>query len=339
MDFVKVHDVLNLNLKTFANIPLSSHTVHEIKEAVRRDNKQRFTLLEENGEILIRANQGHSTTIVEIERLLKPILSFEKVSVCVHGTYRKNWDSILESGLKCMTRLHVHFASGLPTDGEVISGMRRDVNILIFLDIRNALAEGIKFYISDNKVILTEGFDGVVSVNVAASAKTLDEGQTKWFGRKAVNYLLITVTGGVALSALDDLIIYQSCSSKAMEKASKDPAIREALGEPVLKGPWYNAQLGVAHKRQSVSCKFPVYGPKGTGVLSVKAVRDGDDSWMSYFISRNWDILIMDALLHIPENEEKKQTIRITIPEPACTSPACSGPSCSTQESQSLEKK
>ncbi|KAL6214476.1 hypothetical protein ACLB2K_013910 [Fragaria x ananassa] len=192
--FVKVHDVLKLNLKTFANIPLSSHTVDEIKEAVRRVNKQRCTLLEEN-----------------------------EVPVCVHGTYRKNWDSILE----------------------------------------NALAEGMKFYSSDNKVILTEGFDGVVPVNVAASAKTLDEGQTKWFGRKAVNYLLITVTGGVALSALDDLIIYQSCSSKAMKKASKDPAIQEALGEPVLKGPWYNAQLGVAHKRQSVSCKFPVYGPKG----------------------------------------------------------------------------
>lgn len=48
--------------------------------------------------------------------------------------------------------------------------------------------------------------------SVAASAKTVDEGKTKWFGRKAVNYLLITVTGGVALSALDDLIIYQSCS-------------------------------------------------------------------------------------------------------------------------------
>ncbi|XP_004308454.1 PREDICTED: tRNA 2'-phosphotransferase 1 [Fragaria vesca subsp. vesca] len=162
--FVKVHDLLKLNLKTFANIPLSSHTVDEIKEAVRRDNKQRFSLLEENGELLIRANQGHSTMIVETERLLKPILSFEEVPVCVHGTYRKNLDSILESGLKCMTRLHVHFASGLPTDGEVISGMRRDVNILIFLDIRKALAEGMKFYISDNKVILTEGFDGVVPV-------------------------------------------------------------------------------------------------------------------------------------------------------------------------------
>jgi 2'-phosphotransferase len=43
--------------------------------------------------------------------------------VCVHGTYKKNLDSILESGLKRMQRLHVHFSSGLPTDVEVISGM------------------------------------------------------------------------------------------------------------------------------------------------------------------------------------------------------------------------
>ncbi|KAL6128939.1 hypothetical protein ACLB2K_072292 [Fragaria x ananassa] len=77
--FMKVHDLLKLNLKTFANIPLSSHTVDEIKEAVRKDNKQRLSLLEENGELLIRANQGHSTTIVETERLLKLILSFEEV--------------------------------------------------------------------------------------------------------------------------------------------------------------------------------------------------------------------------------------------------------------------
>ncbi|XP_062001520.1 uncharacterized protein LOC133718674 isoform X2 [Rosa rugosa] len=179
--FVRVNDILKLNLKTFANIPLSSHTVDEIKEAVRRDNKQRFSLLEENGELLIRANQGHSTTVVETERLLKPILSSEEVPVCVHGTYRKNLDSILESGLKCMTRLHVHFASGLPTDGEVISGMRRDVNILIFLDVRKALAEGMKFYISDNKVILTEGFDGVVSVKYFEKIES-------WPGRKPIAF-------------------------------------------------------------------------------------------------------------------------------------------------------
>ncbi|PWA53363.1 hypothetical protein CTI12_AA445870 [Artemisia annua] len=129
-----------------------------------KDNKQRFGLLEENGELLIRANQGHTVKLVETESLLKPILSAEEFPVCVHGTYRKNLESILESGLKCMQRLHVHFSCGLPTDGEVISGMRRNVNVLIFLDMRKALESGMKLYISDNKVILTEGFDGVVPV-------------------------------------------------------------------------------------------------------------------------------------------------------------------------------
>lgn len=73
-------------------------------QAVRRDNKQRFSLIEENGEFLIRANQGHSITVrrcfsliyvvlkvevlpcllifhlqtVESEKLLKPILSPEE---------------------------------------------------------------------------------------------------------------------------------------------------------------------------------------------------------------------------------------------------------------------
>ncbi|KAK8538951.1 hypothetical protein V6N13_082727 [Hibiscus sabdariffa] len=170
--YVKVEDLLKLNLKTFANIPLRSHSVDDIKEAVRKDNKQRFSLLEENGELLIRANQGHTVTTVESESLLKQILSADEVQCCVHGTYKRNLESILESGLKRMKRLHVHFSSGLPTDGEVISGMRRDVNILIHLNVRKALEEGMKLYISDNRVILSEGFDGVVPVKYFGKIET-----------------------------------------------------------------------------------------------------------------------------------------------------------------------
>jgi 2'-phosphotransferase len=43
--------------------------------------------------------------------------------------------------------------------------MRRNVNVIIFLDIKKALEDGIAFYISDNKVILTEGIDGVLPVD------------------------------------------------------------------------------------------------------------------------------------------------------------------------------
>ncbi|TVU12774.1 hypothetical protein EJB05_46446, partial [Eragrostis curvula] len=156
--YVRVRDLLRLNLQTFANVPLRSHTVDEIREAVRRDNKQRFSLLEENGELLIRANQGHSVNLVTSESLLKPILSADEVPGI------RNLDSILQHGLKRMARIHVHFSSGLPSDGEVRSGIRQDVNILIHLDVRKALQDGMKLFISDNKVILTEGFDGVVPV-------------------------------------------------------------------------------------------------------------------------------------------------------------------------------
>lgn len=177
--YVRVRDLLGLNLTTFAKVPLRSHSVDDIREAVQKDNKQRFSLLEENGELLIRANQGHTITTISSERLLKPILSADEVSVCVHGTYRKNLESILKSGLKRMTRLHVHFSCGLPTSGEVISGMRRDINILIFLNVQLALQEGMKLYISDNKVILTEGFEGVVPVKYFERIET-------WPGREPV---------------------------------------------------------------------------------------------------------------------------------------------------------
>lgn len=177
--YVRVQDLLRLNLKTRANIPLSSHSVDEIREAVRTDNKQRLALLEENGELFIRANQGHSVQSVKSESLLQPILSAEEIPVCVHGTYKKYLESILRSGLQKMSRLHVHFSCGLPSDGEVISGMRRDINLLIFLDIKKAMEDGMKFYMSDNKVILTEGFNGVVP------AKYFDRIES-WPSRKPV---------------------------------------------------------------------------------------------------------------------------------------------------------
>ncbi|XP_024980745.1 uncharacterized protein LOC112517626 isoform X2 [Cynara cardunculus var. scolymus] len=148
-----------------------------------------------------------------------------------------------------------------------------------------------------------------------------EEAKPKAWGRRIVSGGLICVTGGVALSALDDLVIYHGCSSKAMEKASKNQAVIDAIGEPIARGPWYNASLAVTHKRHSVSCTFPVSGPQGTGIFQLRAVRSGE-SWLSFFRPRDWEILIMEALLHVPENEEKNRTFRIRISDdispPAC---------------------
>lgn len=46
-------------------------------------------------------------------------------------------------------------------EGQVISGMRRDAQVLIYINLRKALAAGVPFWRSENRVILSEG----VSVN------------------------------------------------------------------------------------------------------------------------------------------------------------------------------
>ncbi|XP_076929474.1 uncharacterized protein LOC143593881 [Bidens hawaiensis] len=154
----------------------------------------------------------------------------------------------------------------------------------------------------------------------------------KYRGRRVVSGALICVTGGVALSALDDLLIYSTCTSKAMEKASKNRDVVEAIGQPIARGPWYNASLAVTHQRHSVSCTFPVSGPHGTGIFQLRAVRNGD-SWLPFSRPHDWEILIMEGLLHVPENEDKNKTFRIRISDdvspPACQ-PCITG--CTTSQ-------
>jgi len=56
-----------------------------------------------------------------------------------------------------MTRNHIHFAPGMPKEEGVVSGMRASCDIIIQIDMALAMEDGIKFYISTNNVILTEG--------------------------------------------------------------------------------------------------------------------------------------------------------------------------------------
>ncbi|BBN13043.1 2'-phosphotransferase [Marchantia polymorpha subsp. ruderalis] len=160
--YVDVKQLLSLSMRTASGQPMSSHTVDDVREAVKLDSKQRFGIKEEAGVLLIRANQGHSIKRVETEQLLKPMLTAEEVPACVHGTYRRHLPSIRKEGLKRMNRNHVHFAMGLSPDDGVVSGMRSTSEVLIYLDVSKALKDGMKLYVSENGVVLTEGFQGVV---------------------------------------------------------------------------------------------------------------------------------------------------------------------------------
>ncbi|KAL5361968.1 KptA family-domain-containing protein [Aspergillus floccosus] len=126
---------------------------------------------------LIRATQGHSMKSVEADSLLEKLTLDDESKLpttVVHGTFHASWPAILASGgLRSMGRNQVHFATGpsldlvlaqvesaktSPAEGPgVISGMRRDAQVLIYINLKKALAAGCPFWRSENGVILSEG--------------------------------------------------------------------------------------------------------------------------------------------------------------------------------------
>lgn len=150
-------------------------TLADVQDVVATNEKQRFALKPKDANLatpstsaadyLIRANQGHSIKI-ESSSLLVPITT-EAGNIparVLHGTYYAFWEPIVSSGgLRVMGRNHIHCSAGTPEEG-VVSGMRRDAQLLIEIDVQQSLEEGIKWWLSDNGVILTEGDEqGVLS--------------------------------------------------------------------------------------------------------------------------------------------------------------------------------
>ena len=117
--------------------------------------------------------------------------------------------------------------------------------------------------------------------------------------RKVVTIGAISLAGGVALSAINDLAIFHGCTSKAIDKASENPEVVQVIGVPIARGPWYDASVVLGHRRRSVSCTFPVTGPRGSGVFQIEAVRNGEDGVFSFLRHHDWEILAMDARLEL----------------------------------------
>ncbi|KAK0121484.1 hypothetical protein ONS95_009778 [Cadophora gregata] len=148
-------------------------TFADIRTAVADNAKQRFSMKpspslkdppdlnsEDPADWVIRANQGHSIAVDSASLLVLITLAAGNVpETVVHGTYFAFYQAIVDSGgLKKMTRNHIHFSTGLPEDKEgVISGMRKDAEVLIYVDIKQSLEDGVEWWLSENGVVLTEG--------------------------------------------------------------------------------------------------------------------------------------------------------------------------------------
>jgi 2'-phosphotransferase len=138
-------------------------TVEDIILVVESCDKQRFSLSKQEGcgELMIRANQGHTLTGLDTDEYLEK-LSTERVleitngtGLVYHGTYENVLPKIQSEGLCRMSRNHVHFAQTY--DGPVLSGIRRSCEVVVVVDVIKAMEEGLVFYRSANGVILCSG--------------------------------------------------------------------------------------------------------------------------------------------------------------------------------------
>jgi len=148
--YVAVTDILLLQ-------EMNTITRDDICQIVKTDSKQRFSMIIENEIEMIRANQGHSKKVGELideTKLLQQIS--EPMQPCIHGTYRKHLDSIFKDGLKPMNRSFIHFGQSIS------SGIRSDADIYIYIDMKHAMDDEMKFFLSKNNVILTKGLNGCI---------------------------------------------------------------------------------------------------------------------------------------------------------------------------------
>lgn len=121
-------------------------SLEQLQHLVATNNKKRFEFSEDATKI--RASQGHS---VKIDLALKPSVP---PNVLYHGTAKRSLDEILASGIKRISRNHIHLSPDVDTARNV--GSRHGVPVIIEIDSKKMHDEGHIFYKSANGVWLTE---------------------------------------------------------------------------------------------------------------------------------------------------------------------------------------
>lgn len=124
-------------------------TKDEILELVETNDKQRYEFNDDKSKI--RARQGHSVNVnVDLKETLPPDVLF-------HGTATRFLESIREKGILKMSRNYVQLSEKIDTAMEV--GGRHGNPVVLGVDTKTMREDGIKFYLSNNNVWLTEFVD------------------------------------------------------------------------------------------------------------------------------------------------------------------------------------
>lgn len=139
--WAEIADLISLTRKQ------SNPLTHElIEEIVATSDKQRFVISDDGQRI--RANQGHSVTVdLDLQPQQPP-------SALYHGTATRFLGSIKSHGLQKRQRQHVHLSADLETASKV--GVRHGKLALLTVEAEKMASQGYIFYLSANKVWLTD---------------------------------------------------------------------------------------------------------------------------------------------------------------------------------------
>lgn len=149
--YVNVEEILELS-----EIRSNNYTKEDVRRIVQNDSKGRFKLRTTRSSVLqIKATQGHSMQLNSAaDPDLAPINHKTEVRAVLHGTRILHWESIKKKGLSKMNRKDIHFAQG---ERGQKSGFPPYCDMVIEINLEKALKDGIKFYKSENDVILSPG--------------------------------------------------------------------------------------------------------------------------------------------------------------------------------------
>ena len=121
----------------------------------------------------MRAVQGHSRSDVHDDDLLERCTEETLPGVLLHGTKWHLYEAIRDQGILPQAllaqeqgrsgkgkkgsegRRHVHLISEEDRGKDVLSGFRENATMVIAVDARHAMRQGVTFYRSKNGVILT----------------------------------------------------------------------------------------------------------------------------------------------------------------------------------------
>jgi len=121
-------------------------TFTDIERIVIEDDKQRYSFNDDKTKI--KANQGHS---VSVNLELKAI---EPPNELYHGTATRFTENICKEGIKKQNRQYVHLSADIETATKV--GKRHGELAVLRVNSQQMYQDGYKFYLSENKVWLTD---------------------------------------------------------------------------------------------------------------------------------------------------------------------------------------